>query len=79
MRGLVSSLELMAIGAKNRFSRFKTEFRENEMGMSNVVATVVMILIVVLLCVFLYNQMSDWIQSMWSNITGNTDTIQSIE
>lgn len=73
---MLNLLDRMFLNAKNRWNGFVAEFKENEMGVSNFVATIVLILIVVLLCALLYTYLGGWFTDMWARITGATDPIK---
>lgn len=75
---MFSKIDRWFIGAKNRISAFAEEFRSDENGVSNIVATVILILIVVLLAAFFWKQLSEWFKQLWEKITTNSDTIQPL-
>ena len=59
-------MEKMAENAKEGFESFK----EEEQGVSAIVATIILILIVVLLAVVFWNSISEWLSDLWQQITG---------
>jgi flagellin-like protein len=65
----------MYIGAKIRFSNFVDNLKKDETGVSSIVATVLLILIVVLLAAVFWEKISGWFETMWTKITGQADTI----
>ena len=72
---MLNLLDRMYIGMIIKMNQFMTEFHEDEKGISNFVATIVMILIVVLLCALFWQYISEWFESMWAKIIGQTNTI----
>ena len=66
-------MEKMAEKAKEGFKSFK----EEEQGVSAIVATIILILIVVLLAVVFWNSISEFLADMWAKITGNADQIDN--
>jgi flagellin-like protein len=65
----------MYIGAKIRFSNFVDNLKKDETGVSSIVATVLLILIVVLLAAVFWDNISQWFTDTWDKITGQADTI----
>lgn len=65
----------MYIGAKIRLGNFVEELKQDETGVSAIVATILLILIVVLLAAIFWEYISDWFETMWTKITGEADTI----
>lgn len=63
---------LMYISAGNRWRRFKSDLRNDERGVSPIVATVLLILIVVLLVGVFWGALSGWFTELWNSIVGNT-------
>lgn len=61
----------MYIGAKIRMDKFISEFKKEERGVSNFVATIILILIVVLLCALFYDKIKEWFETLWARITGD--------
>lgn len=68
-------LNRMCIGAKIRFNNFMDELKQDETGVSAIVATILLILIVVLLAAVFWQYISEWFESMWTKITGEADKI----
>lgn len=62
--------------ARTRFLCFLNDFKENEMGVSSIVATVLLILVVVLLVSIFWGLISGWLADTWNRIIG-ADTIGS--
>lgn len=61
------------IGMQNRMKKAIVEFKENQSGVSNFVATIILILIVVLLCVIFWEKIQEWFNNMWDRITEASD------
>ena len=53
-------------------------FISDERGMSEAVAATLLVLIVVLLAVFFWDQLSTWIQDLWQQIMGESKGIKGI-
>lgn len=68
-------LDRMYIEVVNKMNQLIEEFNNDERGVSNFVATIVMILIVVLLCALFWEYISGWFADMWARIIGQTDKI----
>mgnify|MGYP004484173323 FL=1 len=62
------------VGAKIRWAHFVDEFKKDETGVSSIVATVLLILIVVLLASLFWTNIKTWFDGMWNKIKG-ADTI----
>lgn len=73
---MIKALDRMYIGAKIRITNFFNDLKNGEAGVSAIVATVLLILIVVLLASLFWNQISQWFSDTWERITG-ADTIGS--
>lgn len=65
----------MCIGAKIRFCNFVEELKQDETGVSAIVATILLILIVVLLAALFWGKISEWFETMWTKITGKANEI----
>lgn len=63
------------IGAKIRMANFADQFKKDETGVSSIVATVLLILIVVLLAALFWDKISQWFNDTWEKILGQSDTI----
>ena len=70
MVGGISAL----IGAALLGSRIG-KFKKDETGVSSIVATVLLILIVVLLAALFWDKISQWFNDTWEKILGQSDTI----
>lgn len=68
-------LDYMFLSAKTRFVKFVDGFRKDETGVSAIVATVLLILIVVLLAAVFWENLQKWFDGMWEKITNKADTI----
>lgn len=71
-------LDKMYLNAKFRVSNFLSDLKNEEEGVSNIVATVLLIVIVVALAALLWGFLSGWFQELFLKITGQADTIGSI-
>ena len=71
---MIKALDKMYIGAQIRINNFFNELKNGEAGVSAIVATVLLILIVVLLASLFWTQISQWFSDTWARITG-ADTI----
>lgn len=72
---MINALNSMYISAKLKFSNFLEELKNGEAGVSNFVATVLLILIVVLLTAVFWEYISEWFEDIWERITGASDGI----
>lgn len=52
------------------------ELKEDQRGLSGVVVAVLLILVAVLAVVLLWGQLKEWLETMWTTITGKASTIQ---
>lgn len=64
-------IDTMYIRARIGLSRFVSQLKEEEKGVSNFVATIILILIVVLMCALFYKQLTGWFEKLWQQITGD--------
>lgn len=65
------ALNTMYIGMKIRLSNFMDNFFNDESGVSNIVATVLLILVVVLLASIFWDTISKWFTDTWNRITSS--------
>jgi len=68
-------MDNMMIGAKVRMWKFRENvkrFFEEEHGVSNVVATVILVLIVVLILTVFWKQLKEWLNGMMDTIFNTT-------
>ena len=63
-------LDRMYIGMMNRVNQFIEDFSNDERGVSNFVATIIMILIVVLLCAMFFDNIKPYFNDLWARILG---------
>jgi flagellin-like protein len=68
-------VDRMYIGAKIRFNNFMDGLKQDESGVSSIVATVLLILIVVLLAAIFWEKIQEWFNTTWEKITGKADSI----
>ena len=80
---MLTILDNAYIAAKNRIHMASNEIKEgwnefvnNEEGVSAIVATILLILIVVLLAVIFWNSISEWLSQLWATITGKGNELQ---
>ena len=72
---MLKTLDRFYIGAKIRMANFADQFKKDETGVSSIVATVLLILIVVLLAALFWDKISPWFNDTWEKILGQSDTI----
>lgn len=72
---MLKTLDCFYIGAKIRMANFADQFKKDETGVSSIVATVLLILIVVLLAALFWDKISQWFNDTWEKILGQSDTI----
>lgn len=72
---MLKTLDRFYIGAKIRMANFADQFKRDETGVSSIVATVLLILIVVLLAALFWDKISQWFNDTWEKILGQSDTI----
>ena len=72
---MLKPLDRFYIGAKIRMANFADQFKKDETGVSSIVATVLLILIVVLLAALFWDKISQWFNDTWEKILGQSDTI----
>ena len=66
-------LDNLYLDAKFKMQKFFSDLKNEEEGVSNIVATVILILIVVLLAAALWGVLSGWFKDMWDKITQQSD------
>ncbi|MCR5676206.1 MAG: hypothetical protein K6G16_10910 [Lachnospiraceae bacterium] len=77
---MLQAMDNLMIGLKVRWNSFKEEMKSDERGVSNIVATVILILIVVLLAGIFWDGLKEWFTTVWGNITNaTTSEINAIE
>lgn len=72
---MLNTLDRFYIGAKIRMAKFADQFKKDETGVSSIVATVLLILIVVLLAALFWDKISQWFTDTWDKILGKSETI----
>ena len=72
---MLKTLDRFYIDAKIRMANFADQFKKDETGVSSIVATVLLILIVVLLAALFWDKISQWFNDTWEKILGQSDTI----
>ena len=72
---MLKTLDRFYIGAKIRMANFADQFKKDETGVSSIVATVLLILIVVLLAALFWDKISQWFNDTWEKILGQSDPI----
>lgn len=72
---MLKTLDRFYIGAKIRMANFADQFKKDETGVSSIVATVLLILIVVLLAALFWDKISQWFNDTWEKILGQSNTI----
>ena len=53
------------------------QFKNDEMGVSSIVATIILILIVVILAALFFNSIKEWLGNLWRAITTKGSDIQN--
>ena len=66
------TLDRLYIGGKIRMAQFLEGFRKDESGVSSIVATVLLILIVVLLTAIFWDNLKQWFEDIWKRILGES-------
>lgn len=51
------------------------DFKEEEKGVSGIVATVILVLVAVLLAIAFKNQVGEFVKGLWDSIKGKKDTL----
>ena len=69
-------LDCLYLGAKARIANFIEELKKDETGVSAIVATVLLILMVVLLAALFWDQISTWFNTTMDKIMGEANKIQ---
>lgn len=72
---MLHAIDSLYIMARIRMKNFVQTIREDETGVSGIVATVMLILVTVLLAAVFWNKMQVWFDEMWKNITGKAGGI----
>lgn len=66
---MLNTLDRFYIGAKIRMNNFVDQFKKDQTGVSSIVATVLLILIVVLLVSIFWKYLKGWFEELWKKIT----------
>lgn len=74
---MLNTLDRFYIGAKIRMAEFADQFKKDETGVSSIVATVLLILIVVLLAALFWDKISQWFNDTWDKIMEQNDKIKT--
>ena len=71
-------LNRLYISAQIRMRNFAEEFKGDEKGVSSIIATVLLILIVLLLVSVFWKNLQNWFNTLWKNVTSTTlPTVES--
>ena len=70
------TLDRLYIGGKTKMAQFINGLKRDESGVSSIVATVLLILIVVLLAAMFWDNISKWFTDMWKSIMYGQSTIK---
>lgn len=71
-------LNRLYISAQIRMRNFAEEFKGDEKGVSSIIATVLLILIVLLLVSVFWKKLQDFFNKLWNNVTSTTlPTVES--
>jgi len=76
---MLAFLDRMYVGARIRIANFVDEFRRDETGVSAIVATVLLILMVVLLAAVFWETIRDWFTGVMEQFERETGRIQMTE
>lgn len=71
---MLKTMDNLYIGARIRMTKFVEQFKKDEAGVSSIVATVLLILIVVLLAAVFWKNISKWFNGTWETIFGESGT-----
>lgn len=77
----MNTIDYLVIGAQNRMAKAKEGFRNfmsSERGVSNVVATIIILLIVVLLIGVFWDRLQEWLKGIMDTIFGYTPTTDKL-
>lgn len=66
------TLDRLYIGGKTRMAQFINGLKMDESGVSSIVATVLLILIVVLLTAIFWDNLQKWFEDIWKRILGES-------
>lgn len=78
MKNLMLRTYLNGVNKASYVKKSMKNFISDERGMSEAVAATLLVLIVVLLAVFFWDQLSTWIQDLWQQIMGESKGIKGI-
>ena len=70
------TLDRLYIGGKTKMAQIINGLKRDESGVSSIVATVLLILIVVLLAAMFWDNISKWFTDMWKSIMDGQSTIK---
>ncbi|MBE5909898.1 MAG: hypothetical protein E7276_01930 [Pseudobutyrivibrio sp.] len=73
MRRLINN---KLIGAKIKMNNAVKAFKEDNRGVSGIVAAVILVLIAVLLAALFWGKLQEWFNSTWGNVTETTNEIK---
>ena len=68
----MNTLDRLYISGKVRMAQFIDGFKKDESGVSSIVATVLLILIVVLLTAIFWDNLQKWFEDIWKRILGES-------
>ena len=70
---MFEKLDYLYLNAQNRIRNFFNELKNDESGVSSIVATVLLILIVVMLAALFWDKIQEWFNNMWEIIVRKSD------
>ena len=73
---MFEAMDRMYIDAQIRWNNFWSELKKDETGVSSIVATVLLILIVVLLAAIFWEKIQEWFNTTWEKIVNKGNTIE---
>ncbi len=74
MRRLINN---KLIGAKIKMNNALQALKEDNRGVSGIVAAVILVLIAVLLAALFWGKLQEWFNSTWGNVTETTNEIKN--
>lgn len=70
---MFEKLDCLYLSAQTRIRNFFNELKNDESGVSSIVATVLLILIVVMLAALFWDKIQEWFTTMWEKIVQKSD------
>lgn len=70
---MFEKLDYLYLSAQTRIRNFFNDLKNDESGVSSIVATVLLILIVVMLAAIFWDKIQEWFETMWAKIVQKSD------